>query len=181
MKRVLAGCFCYNPVPVRRQASVYKYWIAKRKGRVVAVKFFCPKCGRRFVEWGAEKLEFKCPTEGCEQEQLLALGSNELDLEDKSKIKRPKKSKSIVPLVNPEDDVSGLEDGFIDDADADLDDEEEELEEEEEEVVAPVAAVVVDTEILDDDADDDDAGDAGDDDTFAEALELDTDLTVDED
>ncbi|MFP4499516.1 MAG: hypothetical protein ACLFTT_00820 [Candidatus Hydrogenedentota bacterium] len=25
------------------------------------VKYECPKCGRRFAEWGAEKLGFKCP------------------------------------------------------------------------------------------------------------------------
>lgn len=27
----------------------------------MAVKYQCPKCGRRFTEWGAEKLGFKCP------------------------------------------------------------------------------------------------------------------------
>lgn len=25
------------------------------------VKYECPKCGRRFTEWGAEKVGFKCP------------------------------------------------------------------------------------------------------------------------
>ena len=144
----------------------------------MAVKYFCPNCERRFVEWGAQKLDFKCPTEGCEQKTLLLLGSADLDGEDKPKAKRPKKAKSIVPLTNPEDDISELDGGFIDE-DSDLDEEEEELEEEEEEVLAtPVVAVVDDDDTDDVSVDDDEAAD---DDTFVEALDLDDDVAIEED
>ena len=27
------------------------------------IKYTCPKCGRRFTQWGAEKAGFKCPTD----------------------------------------------------------------------------------------------------------------------
>jgi len=36
------------------------------------VKFYCPKCERRFVDWGAEKLGFLCPS--CEGVKLLKVG-----------------------------------------------------------------------------------------------------------
>lgn len=29
----------------------------------MAVKYECPECGRRFLEWGAEKSGFKCPND----------------------------------------------------------------------------------------------------------------------
>ncbi len=29
----------------------------------MAVKYECPECGRRFLEWGAEKYGFKCPND----------------------------------------------------------------------------------------------------------------------
>ena len=29
----------------------------------MAVKYECPECGRRFLEWGAEKFGFKCPVD----------------------------------------------------------------------------------------------------------------------
>lgn len=29
----------------------------------MAVKYECPECGRRFLEWGAEKNGFKCPND----------------------------------------------------------------------------------------------------------------------
>lgn len=29
----------------------------------MAVKYECPECGRRFLEWGAEKFGFKCPND----------------------------------------------------------------------------------------------------------------------
>ncbi len=143
----------------------------------MAVKYFCPKCERRFVEWGAQKLDFKCPTEECEQETLVLVGSTDLDGEDKPKAKRVKKAKSIVPLTNPEDDIAELDGGFIDE-DSDLDEEEEELEEEEEEPLATPAVVA------DDDADDvviDDEETTEEDDTFVEALDLDDEAAIEED
>ncbi len=41
----------------------------------MAVKYRCPKCEKRFIQWGAEKLKFKCPE--CKDEALVPLGSNE--------------------------------------------------------------------------------------------------------
>ena len=38
------------------------------------VKYECPKCKRRFVEWGAEKLSYLCPD--CAGVALLRLGAS---------------------------------------------------------------------------------------------------------
>ena len=35
----------------------------------MAVKYQCPKCEKRYIDWGAEKLQFKCPD--CDGETLL--------------------------------------------------------------------------------------------------------------
>lgn len=37
------------------------------------VKYSCPKCDRRFVDWGAEKLGFKCPD--CKDQELRRIGA----------------------------------------------------------------------------------------------------------
>lgn len=145
----------------------------------MAVKYYCPKCGRRFVEWGAQKLDFKCPSEDCAEQALSQVGASELDAEEKQKVKRVKKAKSIVPLVNPEDEVSELGDSFLggDDA-ADMDDDEDvEEEEEEEEVVTPV----VDDEDGAGIIDQDESEEVDEDDTFAEALDLDEEVSADDD
>jgi DNA-directed RNA polymerase subunit RPC12/RpoP len=38
------------------------------------IKYHCPSCNRRFVDWGAEKLEFKCPD--CDGEKLILVGAD---------------------------------------------------------------------------------------------------------
>lgn len=38
------------------------------------LKYYCPKCEKRFVDWGAEKLGFKCPT--CVDEILFRVGTH---------------------------------------------------------------------------------------------------------
>ena len=38
------------------------------------LKYYCPKCEKRFVDWGAEKLGFKCP--GCTDETLYRVGTH---------------------------------------------------------------------------------------------------------
>ena len=44
-----------------------------RKGiPAMPIKYHCPNCGKRYVEWGAEKLGFKCPE--CEGEELIRMG-----------------------------------------------------------------------------------------------------------
>lgn len=45
------------------------------------LKYHCPNCGRKFIEEGARKLDFKCPTEGCDQEKLIAPGIEPQDTE----------------------------------------------------------------------------------------------------
>ncbi len=37
------------------------------------LKYYCPKCSKRYVEWGAEKLAFKCPD--CEDVTLYRVGT----------------------------------------------------------------------------------------------------------
>lgn len=36
------------------------------------IKYYCPNCGKKFVEWGAEKFGFKCPN--CRDVQLERIG-----------------------------------------------------------------------------------------------------------
>lgn len=36
------------------------------------IKYVCPKCGKKFVEWGAQKLGFKCPH--CKDSELQRMG-----------------------------------------------------------------------------------------------------------
>lgn len=58
------------------------------------IKFHCPKCGTRYVEWGAEKLGFVCPH--CEGQKLVRLGSVTSPIEApptlKRRVKKPEKS-----------------------------------------------------------------------------------------
>ena len=37
------------------------------------LKYYCPKCSKRYIEWGAEKLAFKCPD--CEGTTLYRVGT----------------------------------------------------------------------------------------------------------
>ena len=39
------------------------------------VKYYCRNCSKRYVEWGAEKLGFRCPD--CEDEELVRVGGGE--------------------------------------------------------------------------------------------------------
>jgi phage FluMu protein Com len=65
------------------------------------LKFHCPKCNRRFVEWGAEKLDFKCPE--CEDQTLVRLGSPEDRPSRRPSLKRaPRKPVVEVPVEKPE-------------------------------------------------------------------------------
>lgn len=95
----------------------------------MVVKYFCPQCGRTFAEWGVKKLEFKCPTENCEQVTPLLLTTNEM--ENRQKPKSAKKRKSILPISNPEKDEFNSDD-FVDDATIELPDDDKEGEDMEE-------------------------------------------------
>ena len=72
----------------------------------MAEKYYCPTCGCRYIDWGAEKLDFKCPTEGCEQNTLLLVGSDAGAKIEKPKRKRAAKSKTIVPRSKPQKTTS---------------------------------------------------------------------------
>ena len=103
----------------------------------MAVKYHCPACGRRFVEWGAKKMEFICPSEGCDQVKLILSDSDSFSVEAKPKTKRTRRSKSIVPVTNPEESPSELDNvfsltdahDFSDETNKDIDDVDEEEDE----------------------------------------------------
>jgi len=100
----------------------------------MAVKYHCRKCGKRFVDWGAEKLEYKCPD--CDDEELVRIGS----AEDKP-VKRPSLKRKVPRPPKPapaEEEDFGIEENEPAEDEDIYEDEEEELEEEEEE--AEVAA-----------------------------------------
>lgn len=57
----------------------------------MAVKYHCPKCDKRYVEWGAKKLDFQCPD--CEEEKLVQIGSENSPSGTKAKAKAKAKAK----------------------------------------------------------------------------------------
>lgn len=121
----------------------------------MAVKYECPKCQRRFVDWGAERLGFKCPhDERCTDvspSDVIALikvtAGGELAEAAASLKRKPKKEVIAVPVEEEIDDV----------VDEDADDEvlEEEVEEVIEEDVVIVDGIVADDDVVDEDADED--------------------------
>lgn len=99
------------------------------------MKYHCAKCGRRFVDWGAEKLGFKCPD--CEDEELVRAGGAEERPTKRPSLKRGLKRAAPVAPVEPDETEP-----YDTEAPAAPDDEEElvgesEEEEEEEAFVAP--------------------------------------------
>lgn len=149
----------------------------------MAVKYYCPKCGRRFVDWGAEKLGFKCPSDTCEGEELVLIGSKASDASGSTqKVKRAKKRKSILPGLASDIDITEMEEGFVEDMDLVEEEEEEELGEEdelEEEGVLPVIVDEVEAEV--EAIVDDDTEEVDDDDAFSDALDIeDVDLETEE-
>ena len=143
----------------------------------MAVKYICPVCGRRFVDWGAEKLGFKCPGEECKGATLILPGSGDEDQEDKPSLKRSRKRKVVAPPVM---DIADMDSTFIesdDDVDEE-DDEEVELEEDDVVVAKPIDDDTDDDVLLEDD----DAVDEDGDDTFVDALDIGgDDIAIDED
>jgi hypothetical protein len=67
------------------------------------VKYHCPSCGRRFTDWGAEKLGFKCPPD-CEG-TLIRVGAQSEEPVKRATLKRRKKvEKADVPVFAGFDD-----------------------------------------------------------------------------
>lgn len=66
------------------------------------VKYHCPKCGRRFVDWGAEKLGFKCPD--CDDEELVRAGVSEERPARRASLKRAVRKAAPVEPVGFDDE-----------------------------------------------------------------------------
>ena len=111
----------------------------------MAVKYECPKCGRKFTEWGAEKLKFHCPMdEWCPKDaskeiQFVKAGSGDSDGSRAPSLKRRAKKVVVAPprVVPVEDEA------IVPDVDEVEDDTDEDVELEGEEVVDDEKAVVV--------------------------------------
>lgn len=74
----------------------------------MAVKYQCPKCGRRFVEWGAQKLDFLCPHDNmCDpavgDEELIALVR--MGAAEETKAAAPALSRRAKPAPKPKEEV----------------------------------------------------------------------------
>lgn len=84
----------------------------------MAVKYQCPKCDRRYVEWGAQKFSFKCPHDG---EELLRVGSA-IDMAPSvnSLKRRPKKIDTRTTLYDDDVDASTFGDSFEEDLDEEI-------------------------------------------------------------
>jgi len=70
------------------------------------VKYQCPKCGRRFAEWGAEKFGFTCPAddqcpEGAADEQieLVRVGTDDTTAKKQVLKRFPKRSLASVDAL----------------------------------------------------------------------------------
>lgn len=85
----------------------------------MAVKYQCPKCDRRYLEWGAEKLGFKCSN--CPEEDLLRVGTAiDMPLSTASLKRRPKKIDTRTALYDDDVDASTFGDGFEEDIDEEI-------------------------------------------------------------
>jgi|JI81AbrownRNA_FD_contig_21_6718524_length_494_multi_5_in_0_out_0_1 hypothetical protein len=87
----------------------------------MAVKYQCPKCDRRYIEWGAQKLGFKCSN--CPDEDLLRVGTAiDMPLSTASLKRRPKKIDTRTALYDDDVDASTFGDGFEEDIDEEITD-----------------------------------------------------------
>ncbi len=94
----------------------------------MAIKYECPKCGRKFTEWGAEKLGFKCPhDEFCPADapdniELVRAGAGEDQMPKRSSLKRKSVRKPIPAPVaavsHDEHEDDATDEPEVDEADA---------------------------------------------------------------
>jgi predicted nucleic acid-binding Zn-ribbon protein len=93
----------------------------------MAIKFRCPKCGRKYIDWGAEKLAFQCPE--C-KEELLEIGLE--DTEAKAPSLKSSKAKVKAPVTAADDGeaVVSLGDDEVADTDDVVDEDEVVVDEE---------------------------------------------------
>jgi hypothetical protein len=128
------------------------------------VKYECPKCGRRFTEWGAEKVGFKCPRDQwCtkdhpEDVELVRVGSSDEGMSRRPTLKRtPRKiAQPKQAAVELDEDEALVPDMEEIEAEDEFDDDEEEEEgvviEEDDETEGDAP----DTDSVSDDEDDED-------------------------
>jgi len=70
------------------------------------IKYQCPKCGRKFTEWGAEKVGLRCPNDEWSSkekpctEELVRVGSPDATPLEKPTLHRTK-PRPVVPVVAP--------------------------------------------------------------------------------
>lgn len=146
------------------------------------IKYYCPKCHRRFLEWGAEKLSHSCPNPDCAAESLVLMESTTLEAPEKPKLKKVKRKKT--PPVIPMGDDFDVDEAMVDMPLEDEDFEDVEVEEEEEaEEVEETEEVLEETaddfeeevvEVADDLETDDADEEIADDDLSGGGLPLDT-------
>ena len=91
----------------------------------MAVKYVCPTCDRRYVDWGAEKLGYKCPV--CPDSELVKLGGADDATKAPPSLKRKAKpptpidtEEALVGAVDKSDEVAEvvIGDEDLDDIDA---------------------------------------------------------------
>lgn len=107
------------------------------------IKYYCPKCHRRFLEWGAEKLSHTCPNAECESAALVLMESTTLEAPEKPKLKKVKRKKT--PPVIPMGDDFDVDEAMVDMPLEDEDFEDVEVEEEETEEVEEAEEVLEET------------------------------------
>lgn len=74
----------------------------------MTVKYHCRKCGKRFIDWGAEKLGFKCPD--CDGEELVRVGSPDDKAAKRPSLKRKPRRIVAPPLpIDDEENLSGID------------------------------------------------------------------------
>lgn len=74
----------------------------------MAVKYHCQKCGRRYVEWGAEKLKFECPE--CDGEKLVRIGMPEEAPAKPTLSRKPKRA--VAAPASPASPVEEVDEGL---------------------------------------------------------------------
>jgi len=90
----------------------------------MAMKYQCRGCGKRFVDWGAEKLGFKCPD--CENEELVPAGQAEEKVARRPALKRkPRRSAAASHVGESELIVQDIEEIEAEEVEVEFEHEEE--------------------------------------------------------
>lgn len=75
----------------------------------MASKYICSKCERKFIDWGAEKLGFKCPD--CDDSELTLIGFEPAaKAKKKPALKRAAPKKVTKTDLEPDEPVTSTDD-----------------------------------------------------------------------